>query len=458
MLVICLSTLVIGVTLGIGFATAQLSSSLILRGTGIADQDDMTFWLHPTDLSQSTIITSDKSANKLFVYDLSGNILQVITAQRPGNIDSRYGFLLGGDSVDIVAFNERSTRKIRVYKVDPATRQLVQIDNGNIHSGSNYGFTLYKSPSTGDFYAFTGPESNTQIRQFKLIDTGNGQVSAVETIRSTLLQPGGTVEGMVADDETRKLYLSSESGGLWKYDAEPDGNTPGTRIAAVATNGLTEDVEGVTIYYMAQGQGYIIASSQGTSTFKVYERQAPHNFVGSFTVNGVTDTDGIDVINVPLPLNGISSQGIFALHNGQISPYPVEIVKWEEIASALGLSIDTDYRKPHMVRTSTNNPPVATDDTDRATDEDTPVVVHVLSNDPADPDGDPLRVVSVTQPSHGSATLNKADNSVTYTPHANFNGADSFTYTISDGRGGRDTATVNMTVRPVSDPPVASTQ
>lgn len=84
---------------------------------------------------------------------------------------------------------------------------------------------------------------------------------------------------------------------------------------------------------------------------------------------------------------------------------------------------------------SNNNPPVATDDPDGATDEDTPVDIHVLSNDPADLDGDLLRVISVTQPSHGSATIN-ADNAVTYTPSANFNGSDSFDYTVSDGRGG----------------------
>jgi hypothetical protein len=44
---------------------------------------------------------------------------------------------------------------------------------------------------------------------------------------------------------------------------------------------------------------------------------------------------------------------------------------------------------------------------------------------------------------------------VTYTPAPNYNGTDSFTYTISDGNGGTDTATVRLTVTPVNDPPVA---
>ena len=38
-------------------------------------------------------------------------------------------------------------------------------------------------------------------------------------------------------------------------------------------------------------------------------------------------------------------------------------------------------------------------------------------------------------PAHGTAAIN-ADGTITYTPAANYNGADSFTYTISDGNGG----------------------
>jgi large repetitive protein len=44
---------------------------------------------------------------------------------------------------------------------------------------------------------------------------------------------------------------------------------------------------------------------------------------------------------------------------------------------------------------------------------------------------------------------------VTYTPALNFNGSDAFEVTVSDGKGGTDTATVSVTVTPVDDPPVA---
>ena len=100
-----------------------------------------------------------------------------------------------------------------------------------------------------------------------------------------------------------------------------------------------------------------------------------------------------------------------------------------------------------------NDPPVASDDVD-TTDEDTPVTVSVLDND-SDVDGDTLTVTDATDPANGSVVIN-ADGTITYTPDPDFNGTDTFDYTISDGNGGTDTATVDITVNPINDPPVAS--
>jgi hypothetical protein len=95
-----------------------------------------------------------------------------------------------------------------------------------------------------------------------------------------------------------------------------------------------------------------------------------------------------------------------------------------------------------------NDPPVATDDTEQ-TDEGTAVIIAVLAND-QDPDGDPLAVALVSDPPNGTANIN-ADNTITYLPDPNFFGTDSFTYTVEDIYGGSDTATVIVTVQPVSD-------
>jgi VCBS repeat-containing protein len=101
---------------------------------------------------------------------------------------------------------------------------------------------------------------------------------------------------------------------------------------------------------------------------------------------------------------------------------------------------------------SVNDLPDAQDDV-AETNEDIPITIYVLAND-LDVDSDILTILTVTQTLHGAVTINP-DNTLTYSPSLNFNGSDSFTYTVDDGNGGTDIATVTLTVIPVNDAPVA---
>ncbi|HEY7689037.1 MAG TPA: cadherin-like domain-containing protein, partial [Dongiaceae bacterium] len=100
-----------------------------------------------------------------------------------------------------------------------------------------------------------------------------------------------------------------------------------------------------------------------------------------------------------------------------------------------------------------NDAPVAVDDA-VATDEDVAVSGSVLGND-SDPDGDLLTAALIDGPANGALQLN-ADGTYTYTPNANFNGLDKFTYVANDGAADSKVATVLIAVLPVNDPPVAA--
>src|SRR6185295_1784256 len=79
--------------------------------------------------------------------------------------------------------------------------------------------------------------------------------------------------------------------------------------------------------------------------------------------------------------------------------------------------------------------------------------ISVLAND-SDPDpGQTLTVSAVGQPASGVSAVAMSGGAVSYRPNANFFGSDSFTYTVSDGRGGTASATVSVTVKPVNDAP-----
>ncbi|MCK4294016.1 MAG: tandem-95 repeat protein [Planctomycetes bacterium] len=106
------------------------------------------------------------------------------------------------------------------------------------------------------------------------------------------------------------------------------------------------------------------------------------------------------------------------------------------------------------VNNANNDPPTAVDDTP-TTDEDSASTINVLAND-SDPDpADTLTVTSASDGASGTTEVN-LDNTITYTPNTNFNGTDQFTYSIDDGNGGTDSATVTIIVNAVNDDPVAN--
>ena len=110
-----------------------------------------------------------------------------------------------------------------------------------------------------------------------------------------------------------------------------------------------------------------------------------------------------------------------------------------------------------------NDLPQANNDT-VTTGEDQSVTLSPLGND-RDPDGDALTITqidgidivagaTVDLPGKGSVTLN-ADGTITFTPLPDYNGPVQLTYTISDGHGGTDTATIDIQVQGRQDAPVA---
>lgn len=97
-----------------------------------------------------------------------------------------------------------------------------------------------------------------------------------------------------------------------------------------------------------------------------------------------------------------------------------------------------------------NDAPTAGDDFATVL-EDKSVTISVLNGD-TDPDGDELSVTGVGGAANGMVVLD--GNEVTYTPNRDYVGSDSFTYDISDGKGGTDTGTVTVDVTPVNDAPI----
>ncbi len=127
----------------------------------------------------------------------------------------------------------------------------------------------------------------------------------------------------------------------------------------------------------------------------------------------------------------------------------------DAVGNASTASTSTD----NIVTFIANQAPTAVADS-YSTNEDTPLNVAapgVLGND-SDPDtGDTLSAVLVSGPSHAAAFTLNADGSFGYTPAANYNGPDSFSYKARDAKGAESApVTVSITVNAVNDPPTAA--
>jgi len=298
-----------------------------LTNADAQDQDDMCIWRDAANPKRSTVITSDKTANRLFVYALDGELLQSIEVAKPGNIDIRSGFPLDGHSVDLVVVNQRDDGdRLCTFRVDPESRKLVRTDRGDITFNSGYGGCLYHAKNTDRFY-FIKTSKDAETEQIELKDDGSGHVVG-KTVRTWRM---GMCEGAVADDETATIYIAEETRGIWKFDARPDAPTVGKLIIEVGTNGLKGDLEGVAIASGGDGIKYLVFSDQGASTFHVLPLDGSQT-TATFGVSGVTNTDGVDV-----NLTDLGEQfpnGLFACHSDD-PICPVLLVPAENVIKAL---------------------------------------------------------------------------------------------------------------------------
>ncbi len=305
--------------------------------------DDPAIWRHPTDPSRSRIIGTNKQYG-LLVYSLQGKLLQSIPAGRINNVDLREGFKLGGKTVAILAGSNRSTDSVSLYAID-ASGTLRDVADGVQASGlaDPYGLCLYRSADART-YVFLN-DSDGRYRQGELLATTEGRVR-IEWRREFRFdsQP----EGCVADDETGVLYAGEEDVGLWRMDASPDSPTGKALVDHTGEGGnLVADVEGMGLWHGANGQGWLVVSSQGEDAYAVYERGGTNRYVGKFRIvadpasgiDGASETDGLEVSSASF--GGAYAQGLLVVQDGRnvspAEPQNFKLVPWTRVIEALGL-------------------------------------------------------------------------------------------------------------------------
>jgi 3-phytase len=144
------------------------------------------------------------------------------------------------------------------------------------------------------------------------------------------------------------VVATDKDGDVAQWTLDPVAGDTGTLVDDMVPSGrLVADVEGLTIWSAKGGDGYLVASVQGASRYNVYERRAPNRFLGTFRiigradrrVDGVTETDGIDV--VAAALSPRFPRGLLVVRDDEntmpAASQNFKYVSWAEVEEALGL-------------------------------------------------------------------------------------------------------------------------
>lgn len=305
-------------------AVSEIIQPKFITDTTKHDTDDPAIWIHPTDVSKSLIIGTDKNKDgALYVFNLQGKIVNRIgDLQRPNNVDIEYGLPFGKDTIDIAVTTERLTHKLRIFKLP----EMTPIDNGGIEVfvGETekefrdlMGIALYKNPENGKIYAIVGRKNGPAegyLWQYELLSK-NGK-----TVESQLIRKFGKysqkkeVEAICVDNKMGFVYCSDEGVGIRKYYANPEkGNA---EIQLFGENSFQKDNEGISMYPTSDSTGYILVSDQQANYFRIYKREGNNDFIKTLPF-ATESSDGSDCSSVAL--NADFQKGIFvAMSEGKV--------------------------------------------------------------------------------------------------------------------------------------------
>ncbi len=350
-----------------------------------------------------------------------------------------------------VVLNLKGT--VSVADVDAASGSIT------VTLGVGYGILTVTAGSSGANVSGSGTSSVTLTGTLAQINDllGTNATSSIGFTANTDTPPASTTLSVGINDGG-----NSGSGGALTGSASQTINIAAVNDAPTAavspsayaaTEQVALNLKGtVSVADADAGSGSVtVTLGVGYGILTVTAGSSGANVSGSGT-NSVTLTGTLAQINDLLGANATSSVSFTANTDTPPASTTLSVGINDGGNSGNGGAL-TGAANQTITITAVNDLPVAVGDV-YSTNEDVPLIIAgpgVLTND-SDVDGDALTAVLVTGPSHGTLTLNP-NGSFTYTPDANYNGGDSFSYRPNDGTANGPPTTVTLTVNAVNDAP-----
>lgn len=393
--------------------------------------------VHVTDLNDNAPIITGGQTFSVVETAVNGTVVGAVTATDADSSTTLQNWAITGGNTD------------NIFTIDSSTGTLSVQDNTllNYESGSSYTLTLSVSDGTLTSAEQTVTIDITDVNETPFFTSSPGTAATEDQAYSytiTADDPEGDSLTFSATTLPAWLTLQDNGDGTATLSGTPTNAYTGDNPVTINVNdGSIDSTQSFTIT-VANTNDAPVASNASFST----NEDTPYNG----TLPAATDDDG-DTVTYSLGVqaaNGaaaINSDGTFtytpdADFNGSDSfTYTVSDINGGQNTYTANVTV-----------ISVNDAPTAADTT-IAADEDTLYTGTLPAA--TDIDGDPVTYALATQATNGTVTVN-ADGTFTFDPTANFNGVDSFTYTVDDTQGGQITYTVSVTVNPINDAPTAT--
>ncbi|MEW6604296.1 MAG: Ig-like domain-containing protein [Thermoproteota archaeon] len=317
-------------------------------------------------------------------------------------------------------------------------------------------------------YTPDGAYSGTDSFTYGIDDGQGGSDSATVTVTINLVNSSPNAnDDSTTTDEDNPITIN-----VLSNDSDLDGDVVSIDSVTTPTHGTAAIVSGGIAYTPGSSAQVLRVGQMLTDTFSytISDGNEDDTATVTITVSGLNDapiasdglviTDEDELVEYALPALDIDAGDSITFEieaeptSGTVSLNPDGSITYSPELNFFGTdsftysvidgSSSSDTGTILVTVNPVNDPPIALEDAAPTTSPGIPVTTDVLSND-FDPEGDPIEIISVSTPGHGTAEIN-SDDTIIYTPDEELVGQDWFTYTISDGNGGTATAQVTVTV------------
>ena len=271
--------------------TANVETEPVFAGDDAAD--DMCVLENFNNPESSLIISSDKKYG-IIVYDLEGVKLYDYEVGRINNVDIlpsrsfQNKYIVAGtnrtyNSIDIYLFNSKGELENLILRKEiPSLKDV-------------YGVTFYRDEF--NTYLFISDKKGNVEQWSYNNDEVNSEIKFIRKLKFSSL-----VEGLVADESKGKIYIGQERKGIWELNAFPSFDSQKKLIFKKSKN-FKPDFEGLALRDDGNGEGYLIASVQGSNGYLIIDRKSLDakiffRIIDGDKIDGTTETDGIDVTSI----------------------------------------------------------------------------------------------------------------------------------------------------------------